>query len=737
MDIVNPEDSLERQNEKLQKIVNALMHRAEQRSEETGYSYAQFERTAMLEGQVRERTVNLERVLDLLNESNRQLAEANDETEQAWANLKEATESIPDGLALFDANDRLVLFNRQFCNELPDLGVQLKVGLTFRDYLALASHSAYLDLSAFRSRDQWIACRLQQHASQRVEFNLVCANGCMIRIHSRKTSTGSTVILHSDVTDTVRQERDRLNEQQVIQLRNTLDHLDLGVCIFDSAGLLVGRNRRLDSLLALPDADLPHGLTASGVIDRLQERIEFSETFGFGQLLQWAETAGDRPPIEFVVKQGAQTILNVFCQEMADHGFLFSFRDVTAEREAGRTLAEVNEMLECRVRERTIELDQALDEARRANASKSRFVAAASHDLAQPLSAAKLYIASLADGGADGVNAEHVVNVVEKAEAALQSADQIIEALLDISRFDSKEASIDRQPVPLNLVLGALQTELIQQARVKGLEFSVVCSSLVVDSDPGYLRRIIRNFISNAVRYTEHGRVLVGVRRVGGKARIEVWDTGPGISPQDQNIIFEEFRQLDQRVGESEGLGLGLAIVERACKALAHPLNLWSEPGRGSCFSIDLPIVNIAVSPLECVPPSERPATDAITGVIVLLVVTDQQLSSALSILIEGWGGVALEVTSKFEALSLLADVDLVPDVLILDGHLGEGMTGMNAYDAITALLGVLPARIITADRSKELQKLCLERQLEIMPKPIDPAALASFLTSVGSDRPG
>ena len=733
MDIVNPEDSLERRNEKLHEIVNALMYRAEQSSEQSGYSYAQFERAALLEAQVRERTADLERILELLNESNRRLAEANDETEAAWSNLKEATDTIPDGLALFDGDDRLLLFNRQFCNELPDVGVQLRVGLTFRDYLELASKSKYLDLSAFDSRTHWIAWRLQMHGRHRVEFNLLCTNAGMMRIQSRKTSTGSTVVLHSDVTGAVRHERARLNELQVIQLRTTLDHLDLGVCIFGSSGRLMGRNSRSQSLLALSDDELPQGLTALALIERLRSQVEFTETFSFDELQRWVEQPADREPVEFVVKRGERMLLSVLCQEMADHGFLISFRDVTTEREAGRTMAEMNEMLERRVKERTIELHQALGEAKRANASKSRFVAAASHDLAQPLSAAKLYIASLADDG----GAKHVADVAQKAETALHSAEQIIEALLDISRFDSKAARFDRQPVPLNLVLTALENEMVQQARAKGLDFVVVPSSLVVNSDPGYLRRIIRNFISNAVRYTDQGKVLVGVRRVNGIARIEVWDTGRGIGTQEQGIIFEEFRQLDQGAGETEGLGLGLAIVERACKALGHPLNLWSQQEVGSCFSIDLPIVSTSVlQPEPDSPPApERPTTDAITGLIVLLVVTDVQLSSALSNLIEGWGGIALEVASRSEALSLLGDVDLVPDILILDGHLNDGMTGVNAYDAITGLLGGLPTRIITADRSDDLRRLCQERELEIMYKPIDPVALGRFLTSVGTAR--
>jgi two-component system, sensor histidine kinase len=731
MEIVNPNYSLLRKNEKLQIIVSALMQRAEQSSEQSGYAYAQFERAALLEAQVRERTADQDRVLELLNESSQRLVEANEATKRAWSNLKEATETIPDGLALFDADDRLVLFNRQFCCELIDVVDDLRTGMTFDEYLEIASNSKYLDISTLGTAGNWVEWRKALHGEKRVLFNVAVVSGNILQIQSRRTSSGSTVVLHSDVTDTVRLERDRLIDQQIIQLRATLDHLDQGVCIFNRTGKLVGWNSRLDTLLALPKSHKSQGLSVARLIDRLSGQIDVTGAFSLTSLQEWVGLKTGRQPIEFEVKRGEKTILSVFGQEMPDQGFLLSFSDVTAERAAGSTLTQMNEALERRVKERTVELDQALAEAKRANASKSRFVAAASHDLAQPMSAAKLYIASLADGD----NSQHVVEVAKKAETALQSAEQIIEALLDISRFDSQRATVDRQPVPLDSVLKALENEFIQSARAKGLKFAVVGSSLVVNSDPGLLRRIIQNFISNAVRYTDHGKILVGVRRVGSVARVEVRDTGRGISRDEQKIIFEEFKQLDHSLREVEGLGLGLAIVERASQALGHPLNLWSEPGIGSCFSIDMQIVGKSLfRPDIGAVPSERQATDAITSVVVLLAVTDLQLSRALSNLIEGWGGVALEVTSQSEALSLLADVDLVPDVLLLDGHMKDGMTGVDAYDAITELLGVLPTRIITADRSEKLRQLCRERQLEIMHKPIDPTALSRFLTSVEAD---
>lgn len=735
MDLINPNDSIERQNEKLLEIVQALMRRAEQSTEPSKLAYAQFERAAMLEAQVRERTADLERTLDLLNVSNRQLAEANSETEMAWANLTEATETIRDGLALFDSDDRLLLFNSMFGSELPDVKKRLVPGLSFPEFADIVSQSAFLDLSDFNSREAWVKWRIEQHRLEQVVFNLILRDDHLLQVSSRRTPGNSTVLMHTDITDIVRLERlerDKLMDQQAILLRATLNHLDQGVCIFDSEGKLVGWNSRLNTLLALPTDHNSRGLNVAALMDRLSGQIEIAGTFGFDEFQGWADQKDGRSPIAFEVRRGARTILSVFGQEMPDHGFVLSFTDVTTERESANALFEMNEQLERRVEERTIELGQALSEAERANASKTRFVAAASHDLLQPLSAAKLFVSSLTEGETDPAR---IFDIARKAETSLHSVEQIIEALLDISRLDSKDASFDRRPVPLTGLLDTLKTELEPEARVQGLRFSVISSSLVVHSDPGYLRRILQNLIVNALRYTDQGTVLVGVRRVGGAARIEVRDTGQGMSEADQKVVFDEFHRLEQGRNAAEGLGLGLAIVERACSALGHPLRLESQVGRGSCFSVEVPVLERYQVVKKANRRLSGHSSDACSGVVVLLVENDPQLSNALSMLIEGWGGIVLAVASGCEALALLEDVDIIPEALLLDFQLDNGQTGIEVYEAIKARHGVLPARIISANRSIELRHQCAEHKLMILPKPIDRARLLSFLSSVGAAK--
>ncbi len=732
MQFVRPDDSPRRANEKLAKIVDALVHRAEQSHEETGLAYAQFERAALLEAQVRERTADLERTLARLGEVNRHLADAKRASEQAWANLNEATETIPDGLALFGRDDRLVLFNRRFCREFHDVHCELGIGMTLRDYVGLVSRSRNLDLSEFDAPADWIKWRLSLHRKSPVLFNVRILGGGVLQVQSRRTSSGSTVVLHTDVTDIVRNERNRVIDQQIMLLRSTLDHLDQGVCVFDRDGRFIAGNSRIDSLLRLTEERAFQGVRLSVLMDRLCGQIEPMGDFDFDDLHRWVASGAGRPPIVFELRQGGRNILRVFGREMPDHGFLLSFSDVTSEREAGRTLVEMNELLERRVRERTRDLDAALEEARRANAFKSRFVAAASHDLAQPLSAAKLFVASLAEGGNDA----RAADVAGKAETALQSVEHIIESLLDMSRLDSPRALFDRQTVPLDRLLGALENELAPQARAKGLKFDIVNCSLAVDSDPGFLRRILQNLISNAVRYTDSGRVLVGVRRHGATARVEVHDTGCGIEPEEQTVIFDEFHRLDRGRGMSDGLGLGLAIVDRACRALGHRLGLVSVPGKGSCFSVDLPVVvSAGASRDQGEEPVPESGTGCISGLVVLMVVSDDQLMRALSMLIEDRGGVALGVSSSLEALLLLNEVDLTPDALLLDGHVPGGVTGPEIWDVLSRSIGPLPTRIITADRSEAFALRCRKRGLRILPKPFDPADLLAFLRSTRPDR--
>lgn len=436
MTLVNPADSLERQNEKLLRIAAALMRRVEKQQDPSGLAYAQFERAALLEDQVRARTRDLERALDLLHDSNLQLEQASAETEAARANLADAIEAVSEGFALFDGADRLVLSNSRFCRDMCDIVDQVRPGLTFDAYVDLVSQSAHLALPAGESRTAWAARRKVLHSDSTAMFNVRLSQDLWLQVSERRTASKGTVVLQTDVTDLIRlerRERDRLQNRQARLIAATLEHLNQGVCIFDGSARLVGWNARVAELLRLPLGRLRRGVHFAALFGRLPEVFALSQGMSRGQLLDWAAQPTRGGALRFEAAQGAALTLDVFAQGLPDGGFVISFTDVTAERNAAQALREINERLEARVAERTTELASALAQAERANASKSRFVAAASHDLLQPLSAAKLFVGTLSGERLSETGSE----TLGKISTALGSLEQIIEALLDMSKLDS------------------------------------------------------------------------------------------------------------------------------------------------------------------------------------------------------------------------------------------------------------------------------------------------------------
>ncbi len=729
--LINPTDTLERQNDKLLKIVETLMRRAEASPDTTGVAYAQFERAVMLEEEVRARTRELEHALDLLNTSNASLAQANAAAESARANLANAIETVQEGFALFDADEKLVLCNSRFGKHMRDVHHLFKPGLPFTGYVEIVSRSPYLELPGGVSAAEWAEQRMTRHKEEHVVFNARMAGDRWLQVSEHRTRDGGTVVLQTDVTDMMlieRQERERLLDDQARLVKATLEHLNQGVGIFDREARLVGWNRRMGELLSIPLRRFRLGLPFDTIFDQLSRKLAFQDTADAEALANWAALEGRRAPLSFEVDLGDDRVLAVFAQHMPDGGFVISFTDITTERRALRAISQVNETLERRVQERTLELRDALAEAERANASKSRFVAAASHDLLQPLSAAKLYMASLETDLQEDDQRERL----SKASAALQSVEHILGALLDISRLDSGRASVHDAAIPLGALLRQLHDEFAPAARDKGLRFDLRTGDITVNSDATYLRRILQNLMANALRYTDQGRVLVATRRRKNAVVVEIWDTGPGIPPEQQQRVFEEFHRVNAPASPSDGLGLGLAIVERACRLLNHPLTMHSEPGRGTRFQVTLPIV--------CTPdatPIAAPATVDIDTMplahrIVLLVENDEELRNAISMTLENWGADVLACSGDVEALDLLREIDIAPDVVLADYRLNNDATGTDLIAILRELYGPLPACIISATRTPELTALCEALNTPLLHKPLNLDNLRDALQNAG-----
>ncbi|MFC6687275.1 hybrid sensor histidine kinase/response regulator [Jhaorihella thermophila] len=724
--LVNPADSLERQNEKLLKIATTLMRRVEQSADATGVAYAQFERAAMLEEEVRARTEALERAIDLLNESNARLARANAETEAARADLWNAIETIQEGFALFNPQDELVTCNSRFGEHTRDIHHLFRPGLAYADYVRLVSQSPFLILPRGETPEIWAARRMERHRDDHVAFNARLAGARWLQVSEQRTPDGGTVVVQTDVTDMVRlerREREKLRDDQARLIRATLEHLNQGVCIFDGKDRLIGWNRRVGEFLSLPMGRFHVGTSFRTVYDQLKREVRFAHAFDAQILLDWVASDERHAPLSMEIEIGAQRVLTVFAQRMPDGGFVISFTDVSAERAAMRAISDVNETLERRVMERTLELEDALAEAERANASKSRFVAAASHDLLQPLSAAKLYIASIGSA----TDEAELKQRLDKAENALRSVEGILGALLDISKLDSGKAEVHLSDVRLDLLLRQMADELGPVAARKGLDFRIVLSRAVVRSDAAYLRRILQNLVSNAVRYTETGRVLVGVRRARPGVRLEVWDTGPGIPESQQEEIFAEFHRLNAAASAADGMGLGLAIVDRACRLLNHPLELVSQEGHGTRFAVSLPLASRPGAD-EIRPEDGMPAGSNLGQRIVLLIENDDELRNAVAVTLENWGVDVFPCANEAEAMALLEEVDIAPDVIVVDYQLDDGRLGTDAIIRLRARYGPLPACVISANRSSDLADLCERIGARLVHKPFDPGVLREFL---------
>ncbi len=717
--IINPADPPEVQNRKLLLIAGALMRRVEQSTDDSGAAYAQFQRAVLLEDQVRSRTSDLENALDLLNGSNALLAEATREAQAARQNLANAIETVQDGFALFDPADRMVMCNSRFGLQFGDVHPRLVPGLGFVDYVDLISRSGDLALKPGETPQTWAQARIRRHSDRDVVLNVPLMQDRWLQVSEHRTRDGGTVILQTDLTDIIRierEERGKLLDEQARIVRATLDHISQGVGLFDSENRLVGWNVRLAELLSFPVARLRLGLPFDVLLGWLVRSFHFGPGMTPDDAARWVVAAGARAPLSFEVTREDGFTLAVFAQEMPDGGFVVSFSDITAERAALRAISEANETLEMRVNDRTVELAEALDRAEAARAARSRFVAAASHDLLQPLSAAKLFLASIADEdltpGAKGT--------LEKTQNALKSVEDILGALLDISRLEAGPQAVDVGAVHLNPMLSQLRDEFAPMAARKGLRLDILPCSAVVESDATYLRRILQNLIGNALRYTVAGRVLVGARRLPGAVRLEVLDTGPGIPEKEQDNIFREFHRLNARASASEGMGLGLAIVERACILLGHPLRLHSVLGRGTRFTVNVPLSDRItelpaarhLSPWESQGPQDQ---------IVLLAEHDAELRLAMVQLMEKWGFNVVDVPTAPEALALMAELGIVPDKFLVDHHLGDG-DGVALVSALRDRFGDIAVRLISSDRAARIAGI------DVLQKPLDSEALARFL---------
>jgi signal transduction histidine kinase/CheY-like chemotaxis protein len=384
-------------------------------------------------------------------------------------------------------------------------------------------------------------------------------------------------------------------------------------------------------------------------------------------------------------------------------------------------LQESYATLEHKVEERTRQLEVA-------NQAKSRFLATASHDLRQPLHALGLFVAQLHGR----TKAEDRERIVAGIEAALSAMNELFNALLDISKLDSGVLTPKLTNFPITQLLKRLETTFAGVAREKGLALRIVSSDAWVRSDVILLERIASNLVSNAIRYTSTGGVLVGCRRRGETLRIEVWDTGAGIPRDQQQLIFSEFYRLHHSDGDQGGgLGLGLAIVDRLGRLLRHTIEIKSVLGRGSRFSIAVPAIR---RPVVAVKPKGAAPTRfvALSSRLVVVIDDDPLVLEGMGGLIRSWGCSVVTGNTDSAVLAGLAKYDEPPDVIISDYHLRDGGTGLEAITRLrTALTATIPAFLMSGDTNPDPLRDARANGYSLLHKPVEPAVLRALLAQV------
>lgn len=515
-------------------------------------------------------------------------------------------------------------------------------------------------------------------------------------------------------------------------LQTALSQMDQGIAVFDSQNQLTIWNRRFRSLLDLPEIAGQVGFPLSAIVAMISERGDIAPEAQSEIINNF--TTGDRPfRLEL---NGGTSIIEVRSNVLPDKGIVATFTDITPQVAADQALKQANETLEQRVVERTAELtrvNRELGEARasadEANLGKTRFFAAAGHDILQPLNAARLYSSALVERMDDSSNATLVRNI----DSALESVESILGAVLDISRLDTGAMKPRLADVALSELLSRIETDFAPIAREKQLKLVVMPTRLHVRSDPNLLRRLVQNLVSNAIKYTLSGKVLVGARKRGERVVIEVLDSGIGIPSSKFRTIFKEFARLDEGAKTAAGLGLGLSIVDRIARVLNTPVDLSSTPGRGTTFRVSLPLAATQAPELAAAQPRPAaPAFQPLSGIRVLCIDNEPRIIEGMQLLISGWGCTVSTATSMADILALPQEGP-VPDLVIADYHLDDG----DGIEAILELRSIyrsqIPGLLVTADRTPEVRAEAERHGIGLQNKPVKPAALRAYITQIMS----
>ncbi|GAB4350092.1 MAG: PAS-domain containing protein [Oricola sp.] len=541
-------------------------------------------------------------------------------------------------------------------------------------------------------------------------------------------SSRETVQLLDDASEALQQNRDLL--------QMALNQMDQGISVFDRNLGLTNWNTQFRALLGLPSTMGQFGFPLKSIMERLVEDRQIDEETAFAAI---DNITSFKRAWQLPMKRGGR-ILEIRSNPMPDGGIVVTYTDITGRVEADEALQRAKESLEQRVAARTAELMKVNRElaraqalAEEANLGKTRFLAAAGHDISQPLNAARLYTSSLVERMTAKRSADR--DIALKIDSSLQAVENIIGAVLDISRLDAGAMTPSPSVFSLGDLLAQIKTDFQPLADEKALEFIVVPSSVIVESDRNLLRRLVQNLVSNALKYTKSGKVLVGVRRDGDDALICVCDTGIGISSKKAKAVFREFERLSEGARIASGLGLGLSIVDRISRVLGLTIEMKSKLKKGTIFSVRIPRSSAELIEKPARVSRQTPARQMFAGLTVACIDNEESILSGMTVLLEGWGATVIAAASQSELLKRIANSGEVPKVIIADYHL-DGENGLDVIAAVRARLDPgMEAILITADRSTELRAAAGAKDVQLLNKPLKPAALRALLSSISPDR--
>lgn len=524
-------------------------------------------------------------------------------------------------------------------------------------------------------------------------------------------------------------------------LQVTVETMSQGISVVDAELNMVAWNKRYEELFDYPSRLLYVGCPIASVYRYNAERGMFTDGGTIDEQvekrLQLLRLGGEHQ-FERVLPNG--TTIQVVGKPMPTGGFVTTYTDVSEFKQLLSSLEKARDTLESRVAERTEELQKtnraleeenqlrarAEQEIRDVHASKTRFMQATSHDLLQPISAAKLFVSSLKTSRAVLANADLVSQQLGHVEKSLLMAEHLISSLREIARLESGKMVPKIESFPIAPLLEELTAEFSLLASEKQLQLITVSSSVVVSSDRFMLRRILQNFLSNALFYTRRGRVLLGCRRTAAGLRIEIWDTGPGITETAMNRIFQEFERLNPATTSSEkGMGLGLTIAQGMASLLGHEIQVKSNPGRGSVFSVTLPLGNSETA-FDNLIVEEVSKAPEFTGVRVVCVDNEPEILQGLQSLLQGWGCEVLLASSQPELTSLMHHTPA--DMLIFDYHLDQQLDGLELYRTLPELWRQVPLLVISADNSDQIASKVKASGAKFLAKPLDLIELARIM---------